>query len=406
MSQEKMNPWVPRGSKTGEFAQAVLYGEDEAGRRQQYLRPLHFDVDFSDPTIPNEALEAELQNTVNNYNQSLVEYNGRLSAAIVGDIANASMGLHALLRNDYDHAPAMVGGNAIRLGDMPHPPVVEQCIDTIYGFLLATTKDPRLQSDEYHYTRLKSTILHVRIRELCEEAVRRQASIPPMSERVFTYIPPGPALFSFEEQQAVLNDDPRLSKREVADRFRVSQNVVEDTRLSTTYNSRALVAALFAGSHAIETKYPGISNYEATRLLLRNADVIGAQSWHKRQYAPFFYDGEQVAGGGRHDFGELIRRATVDTPMTLDAADRLQLELPYRSWGMCPLAYNYNVPPEVTYGVGALNATISDMYNIELPNAPEGTLTLSTQLAVNGTVLGGQFMAGRSHEHIAAYYGQ
>jgi hypothetical protein len=389
MRERLNNIWYPRGSKSNEVAQAVINNAPdlEQGFKNVY-RPY---VDTAEVLGGSDTiLEENLHDAYYNLTQASTIHIGMLSAEVKDQILDMCKQLSSVPdRQTRDAMPTKSG-----FMWPPQPPAVERYVDILTG--LAATAQSNVWNSDRQIALLRMELYHQQVYDLSHEMKLRGKPLPSkIHPRWLEYTPRKSVFLSEDEKKRILENEPGLG---VYRSVQAEQKSLE----SININSRGIMAAIFAASHVIEEKYPNISDVDATRLLLYNADRVGAQAWHKATHAPYMHDSVALTAANRSRFSSLITMAQ-NGPLALDSSDRLVYTKPQKAWGRCPLGNHVEINRHEAQQINQINRSIEKYYNVPLPVEYGTNFTLSTQFAIISILLGEGLLNGRSKEHIRTF---
>ena len=389
------NPLQPSNRNRQRIAQALLNKEPPVTHEFRHL-PYDFN---SYKTMPNDELERAFDDVLYNYTHIQARGVAVTSAALVSELAAGSRIMTEYVSGRISEIPT---SNGFCREPYPHPPAVNRFIHDLTGFALNVMQPVQHAHPEFQRRFAQRIALQNTLLELNTEARQRNLDVKPLPPRLRTL----PSIdlsttFTDMEIQSFLRGSSLLSDSDISKRLASHAGIQHDYRISYENNVRNIMSSIFAASHAIETQHPSISRLDTTRLLLRNADVIGSSSWPKLQDSPFLYTNDVAYGNNARNFA-VLADLVHEAPMYLDADDRLHHVPSLASNGLCPLASSYILNDSLKTSFQEFNAEIEKVYDLELP-VSENYVTLSTQFALLGIITGQDLLSGRSYEHIRTY---
>lgn len=387
-----------RSSRQALGQEMISTSNEEMSNRFDQLfprRPLRLDL-LIDKDTDKSVLLDEFRNTIHNHALELKLQDIRISAAQPGILEHLTEVAEKVLEGEFVDPDIFAGGSEII--PTPYPAALRAYVERLTG-VTAYASTKAIQEDAtFLYTHAKMSVLHARAKAIyaCFEK-----EAPPIPPRLLRFEPEYIQLFDEQEQIEILRDRMAI---EVVERLTQSGLSARNNIDGQQINATLVLSTLFAGSYAIEEKHPGISPFDATRLLLENVDQLGAASHPKLSGALYMHTitPDEPARG---TFPEMVRMATGSEKMTLDSNNRLHLPLPDWSRGMCPLSYSYRVDPGQGARFEGFNEKIATTYDVDLPSAPKDELVLASQFFVYAVLLGETLVNGRAHECIQSFRG-
>jgi hypothetical protein len=362
-------------------------------------RVLRLELPFA--YVDSATLADELRATTHNLALESVVYMAQLSALQVNIQGKMIDITHGLLYGQKVPSNIYEGTSVSLRGDFPTP--VRALSERLSGILSEATIGAGREEPAHLYAQAKMNLLHARARELLEHLTNRNyEDIPSVASRIQVFEPLEARLFTIEEREAILGG--YIDSNEVVARLNETGMVESSQKLDQDINGAFFTSLLFAASHAIEVKHPGISPRDTTRLLLYNADQLGGASHSKLDDALYAF---MVTGGEetRGTFPWLTHLATDAQKMQLNDDDRLQLPLSPRSRGVCPISYTYTLQPEYHAYFQEFNSDIEQLYDVAIPKTVgDFDLVLATQFSLMGALYGEPCINGRTHAIVQDFF--
>lgn len=387
-----------------ELGQAIVSSDNSMGEdplaafeRQRQYKALDFDLSL-DETTDTERLQQELKSTLHNHVLEMVMQDALLGASQIPLLKHITSTAQAITEGKPVESELFAGWSDII--PSPYPINLRRYVELLTGVSAQpANKTAQLAMPDLFHKNAKAQLLHLRVREIHAHLAER-GKAPPISRRYLLF---EPAIRNYIDPQdcgKILRDE--LTPRETTDRFVESGLLDRDFVKSHQLNSVLFMSVIFAGSYAIEEKYPGISPQDVTRILLQNASRLGEASYPKLQDSAYMHivaADEAVRGL----FTEMVEQATVVKKMKLDDQDRLRLPIPLRSHGTCPINHVYKVDSDTYEYFKRFHKTVESAYDLALSQLPEGELSLATEFFIDAIILAEPFVNGRAHDSIKVY---
>ena len=397
--RELPNPNRPRER----FTQAILDSDGYVDTKsleilKEYYppRPYNFDLKF-DGSDSSESLEDEVRTCIYNYNAQQSQNAGIVGAKQLLMLECQTRLIDEYIREGYLAMPDLEW-LAMDQGLGLHPQEFLKAVEIMAGLGCESVTDLSEIKDAHRRSSVGLDVIHARLRRAHTQLLAQARSINvKVPLKLLSYLPEEATTLTAEEQDAILcgrtDIDFALNRR------RAHEQDEKNEWKNQYINGLFLMGGIFAASWAVEEAFPGISPYETTRVLLKNAHTIGKLTYATYENPLYIYATLATNSAERGTFPALVELATNKQKMEVDREGVLYVPLQPKHKGRCPAANAYVVSNEQRNTFEAWRNAIEERYDARLHRQNPGTtVSIATENAMMGILVGENFISGRTRQ--------